>query len=374
MSLLRSQQGGFLRISPKGIMYLRKLLLAWLLVSIAPMVSAMSLGEGQILSHVGEPLSVNIALLGSYNRDVSFTQVRNAECRSSVIATSSNGCDSLYEGALTFSIRQRTDGQYFLRVVGVRSDELFYRILIKASSVGGGTVFKTFEFLPEFSANQDAQSQALKEVDTSIAPRSGKYGMVGGKIIEVPDDEIASPAKRPAAQPVHVKAKAVDQPRQQNKPVDAMEKKPVGNRLQIKKSGEFADDIHALQKENGEIEEQIVLLERHIGLLKEVIRLKDQAGGSSVAPAPVVAAPRAAPLAVPVQPQPAENNLPGMLIWILLALVLLMAMMLGWLFLKMRKLNLNESAVVSSPAVFSPASLNEMKPLDLTGSFEKPKW
>lgn len=355
-------------------MYLRKLLLAWLLVSIAPMVSAMSLGEGQILSHVGEPLSVNITLLGSYNRDVSFTQVRNTECRSSVIGTSGSGCDSLYEGALTLSIRQRTDGQYFLRVIGGRSDELFYRILIKASSVGGGTVFKTFEFLPEFRANQDAQSQALKEVDTSIAPRSGKYGLVGGKIIEVPDDEIKVPAKRPVALPARVKDKSAEQPRPLSKPVVAIEKKPAENRLQIKKSGEFADDIHALQKENGEIEEQIVLLERHIGLLKEVIRLKDQAGVSSVAPAPVVAPPRAAPLAVPVQPRPAENNLPGMLIWVLLALVMVMAAMLGWLFLKMKKLNLNESAAVSNPAVFSPASLNEMKPLDLTGSFAKPKW
>ncbi len=359
-------------------MYLRKLLLAWLLVSIAPMVSAMSLGEGQILSHVGEPLSVNIALLGTYNRDVSFTQVRSAACRSSVIGTSSNGCDSLYEGTLTFSIRQRTDGQYFLRVIGGRSDELFYRILIKASSVGGGTVFKTFEFLPEFRANPDAQSQALKEVDTSIAPRSGKYGMVGGKVIEVPDDEIPAPAKRPAVQPAHVKVKPADQTRQPSKPVDVLEKKPAENRLHIKKSGEFADDIHALQKENGEIEEQIVLLERHISLLKEVIRLKDQTGASSVvAPpvvAPVVAAPRVAPLAVPVQPRPAENNLPGMLTWILLALVLVMAVMLAWLFLKMKKLNLNESTAPSSPAVFSPASLNEMKPLDLTGSFVKPKW
>lgn len=372
MLLLHQQQLGFLPVSPKGIMYLRKLLLAWLLVGIAPVVSAMSLGEGQILSHVGEPLSANIALLGAYSHDVSFAQVRNAECRSSVIGTTANGCDSLYEAPLTFSVRQRPDGQYFLKVSGGRSDELFYRILIKASSVGGGTVFKTFEFLPEFRANPDAQSQAFIDVDASIVPRSGRYGVVGGKIVEVADDEVIAPAKRPVAQ--RAKALSADQPRPQRKPVDAMEKKPAENRLQIKKSGEFADDIHALQKENGEIEEQIVLLEKHIGLLKEVIRLKDQAGASSVAPAPVVAAPRVAPVAVPVQPRPAENNLPGMLTWILLSVVLVMAALLGWMYRKMNSLGAKGGSAVLSPVVFSPASINERMPLDLTGPFVKPKW
>lgn len=362
-------------------MYLRKLLLAWLLASIAPLVSAMSLGEGQILSHVGEPLSVNIALLGGYSRDVSFTQVRNTECRSSVIGTSTNGCDSLYEGALTFSVRQRPDGQYFLKVAGGRSDELFYRILIKSASVSGGTVFKAFEFLPEFRANPDALSPALNEVDASVAPHTGKYGLVGGKIIEVADDEIIAPAKRSVAQSAPVKARLTgesrqtDESRQQHKPVDAMEKKPTGTRLQIKKSGEPADDIHALQKENGEIEEQIVLLEKHIGLLKEVIRLKEQAGASSVAPAPVVAPPRVpAPVVVPVQSRPAENNLPGMLTWILLAVVLVMAALLVWMFRKMNRLSLHDRAADFSPNALYPASLNEMKPLDLTGPFVKPKW
>ncbi len=352
-------------------MHLRKLLLIWLLASIAPMVSAMSLGEGQILSHVGEPLSVNIALPGGYSRDVSFTQVRNAECRSSVIGTSGNGCDSLYEAPLTFSIRKRPDGQYFLRLTGGRSDELFYRILIKSSSADGGTVFKTFEFLPEFRADSAALPVATNDID--VAPPAGKHGIVGGKIIEVADDEYVAPAKHPVAQ--RAKALSADEPRQKRKPVEATLKKPAETRLQIKKSGEYADDIHALQKENGEIEEQIVLLEKHISLLKEVIRLKEQTAASSVAQAAVVAPPRVpAPVVMPVQTRPAENNLPGMLTWILLAVVLVMAALLGWMYRKMNSLSLNGRSAGVSPVVFPPASFNERKPLDLTGPFVKPKW
>lgn len=354
-------------------MHLRKFLFALLVASITPMVSAMSLGEGQILSHVGEPLSVNVSLLGGYNRDVSFTQVRNAECRSSIIGTSANGCDSLYEGALTLSIKQRPNGQYFLKVTGEKSDELFYRILIKSASAGGGTIFKAFEFLPEFRANPDALPAAANDIDVTLP--AGKHGVVGGKIIEVADDESAAPVKHPVAQPARVKAKSAVQPRQQNKSVEAMEKKPAETRLQIKKSGEYADDIHALQKENGEIEEQIVLLEKHIGLLKEVIRLKEQAGASSVAQTSVVAPPRVrAPVVVPVQTRQAENNVSGMLTWILLAVVLVMAALLGWLYRKMNSLNLNGRSSDLSPNALYPASLNEMKPLDLTGPFVKPKW
>lgn len=352
-------------------MYLRKFLFALLVASMTPMVSAMSLGEGQILSHVGEPLSVNVSLPGGYNRDVSFTQVRNAECRSSIIGTSANGCDSLYEGALTLAIKQRPNGQYFLKVTGEKSDELFYRILIKSASAGGGTVFKVFEFLPEFRANPDALPAAANDIDVTLP--AGKHGVVGGKIIEVADDENAAPVKHPVAQ--RAKAQPAGEPRQQRKPAEAMEKKPAETRLQIKKSGEYADDIHALQKENGEIEEQIVLLEKHIGLLKEVIRLKEQAGASSVAQTSVVAPPRVrAPVVVPVQTRQAENNVPGMLTWILLAVVLVMAAMLGWLYRKMNSLNLNGRSSDLSPNALYPASLNEMKPLDLTGPFVKPKW
>lgn len=354
-------------------MHVRKFLLAFLLASIAPIASAMSLGEGQILSHVGEPLSVNIALPGVYSRDVSFTQVRNAECRSSIIATSVNGCDSLYEALLTFSIRKRPDGQYFLMVTGGKSDELFYRILIKSSSADGGTVYKAFEFLPEFRANYDGQSAVTH--DASVAPSTGKYGVVGGKIIEVADDENVAPAKHSAAQPAPVKARLTDESRQKHTRVEATVKKPAETRLQIKKSGEYADDIHALQKENGEIEQQIVLLEKHIGLLKEVIRLKSEVGASSVPETGVVVPPRMhAPVVMPVQPRPAENNVPGMLTWILLAVVLVMAALLGWMFFKMKKLNLNESSDELRQVVFSPSSFNERQPLDLTSSFAKPKW
>lgn len=316
------------------------------------MTSAMSLGEGQILNRVGEPFSANIAIIGSYSRDVKFFQVRSNECRTSIAGV--NGCDSVYDGQLSIAVRQRPDGQFFLRVTGPRGSDLFYRILIKSSSPENGTVYNTFDFLPEFKTGSDVQLPVTSDVDVPVV--TGQYGMVGGNIIEVVQEE--APPPRRAAPPV--------KPPEETRPkrVDVPVKKPAESRLQIKKIGEYADDIHALQKENGEIEEQIVLLEKHIGLLKEVIRLKTQ-----VDAAPVPVAPVSLPVTV-ASVQAADE--PGLLTWVLLAVVVVMSAMIAWMFFKIKSLSLSASG--TGQAAISPAPLNEMKPLDLTGPFVKPKW
>jgi hypothetical protein len=143
-------------------------------------------------------------------------------------------------------------------------------------------------------------------------------------------------------------------------------------RLQIKKTGEYEDDIHALQKENGEIEEQIVLLEKHIALLKEVIRLKNQVDGSMAAESAVVAPahiPVPALLPAHVQTDKASNE-PGMLSWVLLAVVLVLSALLWWMYRKQEKLKIHS---VGDSTTMAPA-LNERKSLDLTDAFVKPKW
>jgi|GEM_PF-1970956 len=353
-------------------MYLRKILLALFVISISPLASAMSLGEGKILSHVGEPFSANIALLGSYSRDVRFSQVKNAECRSSIIANSANGCDSLYEGPLTFSVRQRPDGQYFLRVAGEKGSELFYRILIKSVSADSGTVFNAFEFLPEFRDIQEPSATATNDVVISSGLPGGKYRDVGGEVIAA--DQVTS-AKKSARQVVAhpVKADPPDELKQKRsvRSEDVSASKAAVTRLQIKKTGEYADDIHALQKENGEIEEQIVLLEKHIALLKEVIRLKNQVDGSMAAES-AVAAPAHIPAPLPVHVQQAVkvSGESSLLSWILLAVVLVLSALLLWMYRKQEKLK-------SLSAGYSPTiapTLNERKSLDLTDAFVKPKW
>lgn len=364
-------------------MHLRNLLLALLAVCASPLVSAMSLGEGRILSHVGEPFSANIALLGSYSKDVSFSQVRTAECRSSVIGTSANGCESLYEGALTLSVRQRSDGHLFLKVSGAKGDEFFYRILIKSVSAGNGTVIKTYEFLPEFSEHTDAQPAVDYD---EVVPNAGKYGVVGGKVIETGSDaDSMANGKKTTVPAADHKDKQPDEIRLDHRAAEIPVKKPAQTHLQIKKYGEYADDIHALRKENSEIEEQIVLLEKHIGLLKEVIRLKGQADAPvatesavvapSPASAPVLAPVPKAPERAPVSIQSSSDRISeeqGLLTWILLGIVLLFSVLLGWMFLKIKKLTFNSSTVNTGSA---PAStLSEIKCLDLTDAFNKPKW
>lgn len=366
-------------------MRLRKLFLSLFVASMSPAVAAMSLGEGQILSAVGEPLSVNIALVGGYSKDTRFHQVRGAECRSSIIGQSSNGCDSIYEGPLSFSIKRRADGQYFLRLTGNKSDELFYRIVVAYTSADG-TVYNAFEFLPEFRATPDVQPAVVNEGEA--APATGKYGVIRGEIIEAGADEPShesAAAKNAAVKLAPSPGKAEMSSAKKAEPVPGRSERDTKlfmkseSRLQIKKYGEYADDIHALQKENGEIESQIVLLEKHIGLLKEVIRLKGQVGASSVAETAVMAAGAGAPVAPPlhvaappaIMPQPLLKQV-DILTWILLGAVLVLSLLLGLMYRKMKRFGSNGHEAV--PHEFVPPPLSEMKPLDLTGSFAKPKW
>jgi hypothetical protein len=357
-------------------MRLNKLLLALLLAGFPAMATAMSLGEGQILSHVGEPLTANIALLGAYNKDIKFTQVRNTECRSSVISSSTNGCDALYEGNLTFSLKQRPDGQYFLRVKGDKGDEFFYHILIKTVSGAGEVVFNSFEFLPEFKTNQDAPPVMTDGAD--VLPATGKFGVVAGKVIEVmAEDEKAPIAKHvpESASPPAVKKEVTVKTKPVAPTAEVKANNAVDSRLQIKKNGDYSDDIHALQKENGEIEEQIVLLEKHIKLLKEVIRLKSQidapvAAASSVA---AVKSPQHTPVPAPVRSNlPQAGDTPAIVTWVLLAVVVILAGLLFVMYRKMKMLNLSPGKL--KPELKPPASLNVKKSLDLTGAFIKPKW
>lgn len=378
---------------------LRKLLLAILLAGVAPLASAISLGEGQILSHVGESFSANIALLGGNSRDVSFYQVKGTECRSSIIANSASGCDSLYEGRLTFAIKRRADGQHYLRVTGEKSDEMFYRIIIKTVAAGG-TSFNTFEFLPEFKASSTSVVPAINDSDITVNTGlpAGKYGVIRGKIIEVSQDEdIKEPAVtknangRATSQPVKTLLRDETQLHAKHKtpvaehPHKLEEKSAVkltsDSRLQIKKMGEYADDIHALQKENGEIEEQIVLLEKHIGLLKDVIRLKSQIGASGVVEAGVssaatVSASAVAPLLAPVAIQSAQGKSSNetWLTWVLLGIILALSAVLAWMYLRLKSAKLAVAAEASRQKSLAPAPLNEMKPLDLTGAYVRPKW
>lgn len=342
-------------------MQLRKLGCSLLVMLASTSAQALSLGEGQILNRIGEPFSARVALIGEYSPDVSFSQVKGTECRASIIGSSPNGCESLYEAKLNFTVKRQSDGQYYLKVSGGRSDELFYHILIKTTSNAGGAVYNSFEFLPEFGVSPDVPPTA--DVDAGLS--HGQYGIVGGKVIEtgIQAVEVVKPVKLVKAEPLKVKSPVKPLPDVAVKAIPASPK-PVENRLQIKKLGEYADDIHALQKENGEIEAQIILLEKHIGLLKEVIRLKSQAGA-----APVSAVPAVVQVTAPV-----SANVPGVLTWILLAVVGVLAAAIVWMFMKMKQLNLSPRGAPDRQEAISPATLSEIKSLDLTGAFIKPKW
>lgn len=385
-----------------------RILLALVATGLSPLAPAMSLGEGQILSRVGERFSVNIALLGDYDKNVRFDQVRNAECRSSIIGKIPNGCDSLYEGQLAFLIKRRADGQYYLRIEGGRSDELFYRIIIKSKLSASGAVYNAFEFLPEFKLNPDEASAGSTDGEVTIdnSMPSGKYGVVMDKIIEVlpedaPREDIQSPAKKAAepAPPKVVIAEAPDEIKSDAKKerkrihheaaVSQMAeakpavKKSAVSRLQIKKYGENSDNIYTLQKENEEIEQQIILLEKQIGLLKEVARLKNQIGASSIpetAVAPVVAAPESArpvpaPVTVPVtvkaQSAPQQNESSNnLLAWVLLGVAVLLSALLAFLYRRQKTLQAGLSGF-TPPILRSSSHADGRESLDLTGSFEQ---
>lgn len=374
---------------------------AWL----SPPASAMSLGEGHILSHIGEPFSANIALLGNYDRDIRFYQVQSAECHSSIIGKTANGCDSLYEGPLTFLIKRRPDGQYFLRVDGEQNGELFYRIIIKSKTPAAGTVYNSFEFLPELRSNPDAApigpADGEAVIDNSLS--GGKYGVVMDKIVEVlPGDTpreysrsqktVAPVTPKPAIAeiPDEIKPATVKEPKHASNETAAPQatgarpavKKFAGSRLQIKpvkKYGEYSDDIYALQKENEEIEQQIALLAKQIVLLREVVRLKNQIGTSSipeaaVAPAaPVSAPPATTPLPVQVQAAPQQNESEtGLLTWVLLAVIAILAALLALVYRRQKISQAGASRFEFTPAVLSARSHNDgRESLDWTGSFEQ---
>lgn len=344
-------------------MHLRKLILALFVAGISNAASAVSLGEGIILSHVGEPFAANVALMGSYNRDVRFYQVKNAECRSSVIGSSGNGCDSLYEGVLNFSVRQRRDGQYYLSVTGGKGSELYYRILIKTVSPDSGTVFNAFEFLPELKATPDAQLTQEAAVDVPVAEGgepAAEVTRVAAEEVKVAPRIFRRSRTAPEKATVESSRSATDEPLSSHM------------HLRIKKTGEYSDDIHALQKENVEIEEQIVLLEKHIALLKEVIRLKRQVDAASVSDSSVAARkPVHRPL--PVQSTTVnESGAPGLLSWILLAVVLVLSGLLIWMYF--RKNSFRQSSAEQTSTFPVLPSINERKSLDLTDAFIKPKW
>ena len=376
---------------------LRKILLALLLAGISSLASAISLGEGKILSRVGESFSANIALTGGNSRDVSFYQVKSAECRASIIASSASGCDSLYEGRLKFAVKHRADGQYYLRVTGEKSDEMFYRIIIKTVTADG-TSFNTFEFLPEFSASSTGAAPAVKESDTVVSTGlpSGQYGVIKGEIVDVPQDDARKellPVKHAGAQAnrssvkththdeagLHAKSRATAAEHPARLDEKSAVKSTSDSRLQIKKTSEYADDIQALQKENGEIEEQIVLLEKHIGLLKDVIRLKGQIGVSGVLAAgnltaAVVPSSAVAQIAAPVVIQSAQvqSSKETWLTWVLLGVILLLSAGLALMYVRLERAKSASEAGRQMPV--APASLNEMKTLDLTGNYAKPEW
>lgn len=390
---------------------LKFFLLIFSLACLSPAASAMSLGEAQIISRVGEPFSANISLVGVYDKDVKFYQVKGSECRSSLIGSTTAGCDSVYEGRLTFFIKKRPDGQYFLRVAGERSEDFFYRVIIKYKSPSSGSVYKTFDFLPEFKNNNDAPPAASNDddvaVNTSLPP--GKYGVLMGNVVEVPSDiedkpalhepVKASPAKSEnlPAEVASADVKTADNAKQKRGNSDAsakrvskakrQPKKVAAPELLIKKEGSFADEIFVLQKENEAIEQQIMLLEKQIALLKEVDRLKAQAGAVS-APAltlemtpairlpessPVaVTAPAPSPVKIPVQivKQPDDSSF-TVLSWILIIVICLLLALLWFLYRRQKSLLHKYSLAEFKSVMVSPASGESRDYLDLTGEFSK---
>jgi hypothetical protein len=339
-----------------------KLLLILLAVGIPSLVSAMSLGEGKIRSHIGEPFLAHIALSGSYSKDVRFSQLNSDECRSSIIGMIENGCDSLYEGRLSLIVKQGPDNQHYLSVVGERGDEMFYRVVIKSESEAGGTAFNAFVFLPEFKVNPENVPVVSSDVEAApamVAPESvaTKKRVVPAKA-PLPDEIKPEQKRKVRTQPVAV----------------PLAEKAADSRLQIKKHGEYADDIYALEKENIKIEQQIVLLEKHISLLKEVTRLKSEAGTSvdaGVAPTLAANAPVSVTAPPALTPVKAGQNI---LTWSLLAVVLVLSALLWWVYRKLNRLKLEDGSVSSGKVVPPHLSSDARTSLDLTGAFIKPKW
>lgn len=388
---------------------LKNILFALSFACLSPSVAAVSLGDGQMVSRVGGPFSANISFVGAYDKDVKFYQVKGSECRSSLIGSTTAGCDSVYEGRLTFFIKRRPDGQYFLRINGERSEDLFYRVIIKYKSPSSGPVYKTFDFLPEFNNDHDDPPAISDddEVTVNTPMPSGKYGAIMGNVVERPSDIEDKPVPHEPVKaspdkskniPVEAGAtdvKNVDQAKQKREKSDTLANrvskakrqanKASAPELLIKKEGSYADEIFVLQKENEAIVQQIALLEKQIALLKEVERLKTQAGAAS-APAVVlemtptihipesspVAAPATPPVKIPVQiaKQP-DTNGTTVLSWILIAVILLLLALLWFLYKRQKSLLHNYSLAEFKSAMVSPASSEGSKYLDLINEFPR---
>ena len=86
---------------------------------------------------------------------------------------------------------------------------------------------------------------------------------------------------------------------------------------------------------------------------------------------PVSAVPAVVAVAAPL---PASERLPGILTWILLAVVGVLAAAIVWMFMQMKQLSLSPGGAPDRQEAISPATLSEIKSLDLTGAFIKPKW
>lgn len=378
---------------------LRKLWLSLLVAGISPLASAMSLGEGQIMSHIGEPFSANIAIVGSYGNDAIFHQVRSAECSSSIIGNTANGCELLYEGKLTFMVKQRPDGQYFLQVTADKDSELFYRIIIKSVSASGATAFKAFEFLPEFEGHPDVQPTASNDgvvaFDHALPTDNATKGEVGVALPDGKNSEaesarkaVAQAAPPPAKSGVPGAIKSIaDHDRRRVSSVDAQQgavkpaaKKLAYHQLQITK-GDYKDGIDELRRDRDEIEQQIALLEKQITLLKDVIRLKGNIGASSITEtgimmAPVALASTSAPLSVPLPVHsPAKaGNVTGALTWIMLAVVLCLSALLWYMYNRLKTLKSSGSSNNIAPDVVpTPSHDDDRMSLDLTAIVDKPK-
>lgn len=376
---------------------------------LSPSISAMSLGDGQMVSRVGEPFSANVSFVGAYDKNIRFYQVKGSECRSSLIGSTAAGCDSVYEGRLTFFIKKRPDEQYFLRINGERSEDLFYRVIIKYKSPSGGPVYKTFDFLPEFKNGNDVSPETSNddEITINTSMPSGKYGVIMGNIAEMPNNIEDKPAPHEPAKIFPDKSKnlpdevgttdvkKVDNTKQKRDKPDAPAKrvskakrqanKAAVPELLIKKEGSYADEIFVLQKENEAIGQQIALLEKQIALLKELDRLKAMAGAAS-APAitlemtPTIHIPESSPVAVPALPpvkipaqavkQPDDSGT-AVLSWILIAVILLLLALLWFLYRRQKNLLYKYSLAEFKSSMVSPASSKDSQYLDLINEFPK---
>lgn len=264
--------------------------------------SALSLGEATLASYLGEPFVAHIAIQGDLDKNVRFSQVRTGECLNSLIAKTPNGCDAIYDRFLTFSIKRNAAGKYYLQVNGERGEDLFYRIIVKTQSSNTGIVYNAFEFLPDLKPGLEPTPLVVHQpaiINPASAPVAhgendkilNKYNaLTGGAASAVKAAEPRKqaeikpaklPPKTPPVKPMAVRNESTNSGLIKKVLPPPAKKVQPASRLEIKKSGEYEDDLYALQKENDAILEQIALLEKQIALYRKVDRLKGVLGGVS---------------------------------------------------------------------------------------------